>query len=175
MSTIPSTTLRSNFQPRDTGRSVVFQPLLFIGRNVVRWRVGYHRFQRQLGTNRDFGPLDGRVFRGVPPPASSSAPHPPSRRPDLSPPPPSPPHSPVLPSPSSPPLVTPLISGLRGSRNEPSEARWHEEGRGGWVVAGRELFKITLSRPRNAYTPLRHPRFLSCDSAVPMPYPSHRG
>ena len=144
VSTIPSTTLRSNFQPRDTGRSAVFQPLLFIGRNVVRWRVGYHRFQRQLGTNRDFGPLDGRVFRGVPPP-----------RPVVL-------TCPLrLSAPRPPPLAAPrdpLISGLRGSRNEPSEARWHEEGRGGWVVAG-ELFKITLSRPRNAYTPLRHPLF----------------
>lgn len=67
------------------------------------------RFQRQLEANRDFGPLDARVFRGVFP-LSLCSPH---RHPR-----------------------DPLISGLRGSRNEPSEARWHEEGSMGWAVGG---------------------------------------
>lgn len=69
----------------------------------------HRRFQRQLGANRDFGPLDARVFRGVFPPSLC----PPRRHPR-----------------------DPLISGLRGSRNEPSEARWHEEGSVGWAVGG---------------------------------------
>lgn len=69
----------------------------------------HRRFQRQLGANRDFGPLDARVFRGVFPPSLC----PPHRHPR-----------------------DPLISGLRGSRNEPSEARWHEEGSMGWAVGG---------------------------------------
>lgn len=91
--------------------------------------------------------LDARVFRGVLPP-SLPVPLPPRRHPR-----------------------DPLISGLRGSRNEPSEARWHEEGNVGWVVEGRrregrELFKITLSRPRNAHTP---PRPISLCHAATTP------
>lgn len=42
----------------------------------------------------------------------------------------------------------PLISGLRGSRNEPSEARWHEEGSVGWVVEGRRRREGSCSKLR---------------------------
>lgn len=59
-----------------------------------------------------------------------------------------------VPLPSPPPLRSPphprdpLISGLRGSRNEPSEARWHEEGSVGWVVGGAvQNYAIAASQP----------------------------
>jgi len=60
----------------------------------------------------------------------------------------------------------PLISGLRGSRNEPSEARWHEEGSVGWAVGGscsklryRDLATLTPLRvkpPLPSYEATRH-------------------
>lgn len=157
--TIPSSTLRSNFQPGDTGEAQ-FSNLFFllVGTVVYVGVLGHHRFQRgSWETNRDFGPLDARVFRGVPPSPRPSVPtcvslHLPP--PSFS--------SPFLPPPT---LRPPLISGLRGSRNERSEARWHEEGGGGWVVAG-NCSKLRY-RDLATLTPLCATPFPVLRSAVP--------
>jgi len=86
-------------------------------RERERERESPSSFSAAAGSEpRLLGPLDARVFRGVLRPPCSLPPSPP------------------------PPFARhghprdPLISGLRGSRNEPSEARWHEEGSVGWVA-----------------------------------------
>lgn len=164
--TIPSSTLRSNFQPGDTGEAQ-FSNLFFllVGTVVYVGVLGHHRFQRgSWETNRDFGPLDARVFRGVPP-----SPLPPPLGPDLCLPPPPPSlillTLPPPPYPATPPHKRITWVPERAKRGSMARGRWRRVGRSG------ELFKITLSRPRNAYTPLRHP--LSCPpvcGTTPTPY-----
>lgn len=168
--TIPSSTLRSNFQPGDTGEAQ-FSNLFFllVGTVVYVGVLGHHRFQRgSWETNRDFGPLDARVFRGVPPsppPLPSPCPSVPTCV-SLHLPPPSF-SSPFLPPPypATPPHKRITWVPERAKRGSMARGRWRRVGRSG------ELFKITLSRPRNAYTPLRHP--LSCPpvcGTTPTPY-----
>lgn len=121
--------------------------------------LGHHRFQREAAGKRTATLVLWMlvyIFRGVPPPSPSPSPRPSvltcvSLPPSLPPPPPT--------------LRPPLISGLRGSRNERSEARWHEEGRGGWVVAG-NCSKLRY-RDLATLTPLCATPFPVLRSAVP--------
>lgn len=141
-------------------RSAVFQPLLFIGWNgCVRWRVGAPSFpERQLGNEPRLWSSRCSCIPGC-------TPLPPPLGPDLCLPPP-PPSLILLTLPPPPPtLRPPLISGLRGSRNERSEARWHEEGGGGWVVAG-NCSKLRY-RDLATLTPLCATPFPVLRSAVP--------
>lgn len=90
--TIPSTTLRSNFQPGDTGEAQFSNLFFLLVGTVVRWRVGYHRFQRGSWERTATLVLFG--WSCIPGCTPSSPPS--RRRPDLS--------SPVL----HPPLLSPL-------------------------------------------------------------------
>lgn len=137
-STIPPATLRSGFQPGDTSKAQFSSRSFLLVRDDAPYILvegQYRRFQRQLGANRDFGPLDVRVFRGVFPPSLCS----PHRHPR-----------------------DPLISGLRGSRNEPSEARWHEEGSMGWTVGGTVQNYAIATSQRSHPSSLNPPRRPVC-------------
>lgn len=92
--TIPSTTLRSNFQPGDTGEAQFSNLFFLLVGTVVRWRVGYHRFQRGSWERTATLVLFG--WSCIPGCTPSSPPS--RRRPDLS--------SPVL----HPPLLSSLSS-----------------------------------------------------------------
>jgi len=136
-STIPPATLRSSFQPGDTSKAQFSSRFFLLVRDEdapyiysadVPAEDQHRHFQRQLGANRDFGPLDARVFRGVFPPFLC------------------PPHP-----------RDPLISGLRGSRNEPSEARWHEEGNVGWAVGGGAVQNYAIATSQRSHPSASNP------------------
>jgi len=84
-STIPPATLRSSFQPGDTSKAQFSSRFFLLVRDEdapyiyfagVPVEDQHRHFQRQLGANRDFGPLDARVFRGVFPPSLPLSPSP---------------------------------------------------------------------------------------------------